>query len=294
MSWLVLLPVRADAAEAGVLVLGKISDDPKGDYEQLKPLLDYIVPRLADVGVREGRIVMAKDVPQMASYLRRGRVDWVSESAGNAMLLARRAGARPALMGERGGAGRQHSVFFARRDSGIASLEDLRGRRVAFEHPSSTGGYLLPAAGLLDQGLQLEILQSAADPIGPEATGYLFARSPLNTATWVHQRLVDVGVLSHLDWDNPQQLPSRFRRDFVIIGRTTDHPAAVELLRGDLDPRIAKRLADVLLAAAADPDAAEALLRFFNTTGFAPLDAGSQRSLDEVARSVARVREALE
>ena len=32
--------------------------------------------------IREGRILMARDVQQMNSYLRRGRVDWVTETPG--------------------------------------------------------------------------------------------------------------------------------------------------------------------------------------------------------------------
>src|SRR5690606_41327032 len=39
-------PVAAN--DPHVLVLGRVSDDPKAHYEQLKPLLDYIVPRMAD------------------------------------------------------------------------------------------------------------------------------------------------------------------------------------------------------------------------------------------------------
>ena len=81
------------AVDAHVLVLGRISDDPMSHYEQLKPLLDYVVPRMESVGIREGRILMAKDAQQMASYIRRGRVDWITETAGSGMLLAERAGA---------------------------------------------------------------------------------------------------------------------------------------------------------------------------------------------------------
>ncbi|MFX4073827.1 hypothetical protein, partial [Enterococcus faecalis] len=75
------------AAPSSVLVLGRISDDPATHYDQLKPLLDYVVPRMREVGIRSGEILMAPDARQMASYLRRGRVDWVSETAGAAMLL---------------------------------------------------------------------------------------------------------------------------------------------------------------------------------------------------------------
>ena len=93
----------ARAADPHVLVLGRISDDPKAHYEQLKPLLDYIVPRMADVGITEGRILMAGDLQQMTSYLRRGRVDWVTETSANAMRLQERAGATPILLTERDG-----------------------------------------------------------------------------------------------------------------------------------------------------------------------------------------------
>ena len=86
-----LQPVVVGAVDRSVLVLGRISDDPKAHYEQLKPLLDYVVPRMRAVGIVEGRILMAKDAQQMGSYLRRGRVDWVTETAGTAMALGQRA-----------------------------------------------------------------------------------------------------------------------------------------------------------------------------------------------------------
>lgn len=281
---------RARAGDPGVLVLGRISDDPKAHYEQLKPLLDYVVPRMADVGIREGRILMAKDPQQMASYLRRGRVDWVSETAGTAVLLQQRAHAKPLLLTERDGTSQYHSLFFARRDSGLRSLADLRGHSVAFQRPTSTSAYFVPAAELLRRGLSLELLLSPTDRLDSGVVGYLFARSELNISTWVHKRLVDVGVMSNLDWDNPRRMPSAFRRDLVVIGRTDDYPRALELVRGDLDGKIEARLRQVLSDAATDPDASEALLRFFKTTRFLPIDPASKGALDHLASGVARVR----
>ncbi len=285
------LPIgNAYAGDPGVLVLGRISDDPKAHYEQLKPLLDYVVPRMADVGIREGRILMAKDPQQMASYLRRGRVDWVSETAGTAVLLQQRAGAKPLLLTERDGTSQYHSVFFARRDSGIGALGDLRGHSVAFQRPSSTSAYFAPAAELLQRGMSLELLLSPSDRLDSSMVGYLFARSELNIATWVHKRLVDAGVMSNLDWENPRRMPSAFRRDLVLIGKTQDYPRALELVRGDLDEKVAARLHRVLSDAAADPDASEALLRFFSTTQFLPIDTKSKAALEHMAAGVARVR----
>ena len=288
-------PLRAASPDdPHVLVIGRISDNPKAHYEQLKPLLDYVVPRMADVGIREGRILMAHDAQQMRSYLRRGRVDWVTETAGTAMMLANGAGAKPLLLTERDGVSRYATVFFARRDSGIGSLADLRGRAVAFQNPYSTSAYYVPATELVDAGLKLEILLSPADRPARDTVGYLFARTELNIATWVHKRLVDVGVMSNLDWENPQRVPLAFRSDLKVIHETTDYPRALEMVRGDLDPKVEARLREVLLEAAADPDAREALLQFFKTTRFLPIDPQSRDTLQYIGAGVQRIRAEVE
>lgn len=282
------------AGDERVLVLGRISDDPKAHYEQLKPLLDYVVPRMRDVGITEGRILMARDAQQMTSYLRRGRVDWVTETAGTGMQLQQRAGARALLLTERGGVSRYHGVFFVRRDSGLERLSDLEGRTIAFQNTASTSAYFAPATALLDAGQRLEILLSPMDRPSADAVGYVFARSELNIAAWVHKRLVDAGVVSNLDWDDVRRMPPAFRRDFRVIHETQDFPRALEMVRGDLDPKIEARLREVLLEAAQDPAAREALSVFFRTTRFLPVDPASQQALDDLRRGVTRVREQLE
>ncbi len=291
----ILAPLQAAIAnDAHVLVLGRISDDPKAHYEQLKPLLDYVVPRMAGVGIREGRILMARDAQQMNSYLRRGRVDWVTETAAMGTQLQHRGSARPLLLTERDGVSRYRTVFFARRDSGIDSLADLRGRSIAFQNPFSTSAYYVPASELLDQGLRLEILLSPMDRPASGTVGYLFARSELNISTWVHKRLVDVGVMSNLDWQNPQRVPLAFRKDFIVIRETQEYPRAVEMVRSNLDPKVEARLREVLIEAAGDPDAREALLRFFKTTRFLPIDATAEQALEHLGTGVQRIRAEVE
>jgi phosphonate transport system substrate-binding protein len=307
------IPARA-AGDPHVLVLGCVSDDPKTDYELLKPLLDYVVPRMAGVGIHAGRILMARDVQQMGSYLRRGRVDWVTGSAATGVLLQARAGASPLLLTERNGVTRDHAVFFVRRDSGIVSLQDLRGRSVAFQDDWSTGAWFVPATQLLQQGLSLQAmpmqvmsqksmsqkdmsLKSMAPPADrPDDTsvGYVFARSELNIATWVHKRLVDAGTISSLDWHNPQRMPPTWRSEFKIIDESPEYPLALEMVRGDLDASVRARLHDVLIEAAGDPDAGEALLQFSSTTRFLPIDAATQEALRHVRDGIARVHAEVE
>ncbi len=290
-----LVPSAAAADDQRhILVLGRISDDPRTHYEQLKPLLDYVVPRMADVGIREGRVLMARDAQQMASYLRRGQVDWVTETAGSAMLLQQRGNARPLLLTERDGASRYRSVLFVRRDSGLTSLEDLRGRSVAFQNNASTSAYFLPTIELLRRRLPLSLLLSHMDKPSDQSVGYVFARSERNIGAWVHKRLVDAGAMSDIDWNNPARLPNSFRKDLEVIHISEPVPRALEMVRGDLDPQIQARLREVLIEAAGDPQAREALQYFFRTTRFMPIDDETLRVLERLRKGVVMVRTEVE
>src|SRR5690606_13862782 len=289
-----LLCGQVAAGEPGVLVLGRISDDPAAHYDQLKPLLDYVVPRMRDVGIREGRVLMARDARQMESYMRRGRVDWVTETSASAMILQARARARPPLLTERSGVEAYHTVFIARRDSGINSLADLRGRSIAFQNPTSTSAYFVPAMELIALGLPMEILLSPFDRPVEGSVGYLFARSEFNISTWVHKGLVDAGAFSNQDWESMLRMPESYRRDLVAFHATDEYPRGLEMVRGDLSPAVAQRLRVVLAGAANDPAASEALQRFFGTTRFLPIDGDTRRSLDVLSSGVARVAAVLE
>ena len=287
-------PASASVSDDGVLVIGRISDDPRRNYEQLKSLLDYVVPRLASVGIREGRVLMARDAQQMASYLRRGRVDWVTETAGMGVNLADRTGAKVLLVTERDGVSSYHSVVFVRRDSGISSIEDLRGRSIGLQNPSSTSAYFAPSADLLGAGLKMELLLSPLDRPSSDSVGYLFAQSENNISTWVHKRLVDAGAYSNLDWGNLHRLPLAYRNDLLVIHETASFPRGVEVVRGDLDPRVESALRAVLLGANDDPEGREPLLRFFGTSQFLPVDPSIQTSLEVLRVGVKRVRAELE
>lgn len=286
-----LTPLKLARAEdsSKALVLGRVSDDPKAQYEPTKALLDYVVARMGNVGIREGRILMARDALQMASYLRRGRVDWVAETAGGAMLLQRRAGAEPFLISDRNGVRRYHTVYFARRDGDVKSIDDLRGHRIAFQNRTSTSAYFIPSMEILDRGMPMEILGSPFDPPVSNSVGYVFARTERNIATWVHKGLVDVGAVSNLDWTNPTHVPEFFKSDFVVLRESAEVPRGVEVVRKDLDPAVRARLREVLLAMKDDPAAVGLLDRFHLSMRFYDLDERDRRDLKRLRKGIATI-----
>jgi len=293
MATSALLPAVA-LADPHVLVLGCVSDDPKSDYEQLKPLLDYIVPRMADVGIREGRVLMARDMQQMGSYLRRGRVDWVTGSVTTGLQLQARARAVPLLVTERNGLSHDRTVFFARRDSAITSLRDLRGHSIAFRDTASPGAYFVPAMQLLQQDMSLQRLLSPMDHADGRSVGFVIGGSELNVVTWVSHGLVDAGAMGQARFDDASTTPTAVREGFRVIGTSAAYPLALEVSRADLDARVRAKLRELLVHAAADPDAREALLQFSATTRFLPIDAADEATLASLRAGIARVRAEVE
>jgi len=280
--------------DAGVLVLGRASDDPAMHYDRLKPMLDYVVDRMGDLGIRQGRVLMARDGAAMASYLRQGRVDWVTETAGAALGLIERGDAMPLALSWRGGDQRYFSVFIARRDSGITSLDDLAGRTIAFQHPMSTSAYLVPAGVLLDHNLSMAALLSPLDRPADNQVGYAFTGAEANSVAWVHQRLVDVAAVSNQNYQDLVEPVPDYSSSLAIIGRSPDYPRALELVRGDLPAAIRSRLLEVLLSASGDPDAADALASFFRTDRFSSFTPEIAGQLETLAPMVNRVRQELQ
>ncbi len=289
-----VLAAQTAAPREEVLVLGRISDDPRRDYEGLKPLLDYVVARMGDVGIHEGRILMARDTAQMAGYLRRQRVDWATDTAATATEYQRRGVADAVLVADRGGVFGYHSVVFTWRGSGISTLADLKGRSIAFQNITSTSGFVLPAAQMLRNGLELEVLLSPDDRPHPDNVGYVFAGKEENLAVWVQKRIVDAGAFSNLDWGRLSQLPASFRDELQIVHESHPAPRGLELVAHGLAPQVRSKLVQVLLQAGEDPQAREPLQHYFGVTHFAPVDATMQRDLDRIGADVELVRQRLE
>ncbi|HQW81338.1 MAG: phosphate/phosphite/phosphonate ABC transporter substrate-binding protein [Rhodanobacteraceae bacterium] len=294
LAAIIAMPSTADIQHPDRIVIGRITDNPRVDYVRLKRLLDVVVPKLSGHGIREGAVLLARDPQQMAGYLRRGRVDWVTETPAMAAELENRSGAHAFLRALREDRNVYRSLVFVRRDSGIRSLADLRGKRLALQTRSSTSAFYLPLITLLGAGLPLTELGKPDDYPAANEVGFLLARSELNIAIWVHKGLADAGAFSNLDWDNPRRMPPSFREDFRVIAESDSVPRAIELVRGDLPPVLTDALRDVLLVIDRDPTAGEAMRGYFDTARFEAIDAQTRRALSALNARILPLRRELE
>ena len=271
-------------AGAGTLVIGRVSDNPRKHYKTLKPILDYVVSHLKDLGITKGSVVLAKNKEEMIKLLKEGKVDWVTKGAFQAILYSREAGAEIILRRWRKGVPTYYTVIFTRKDSGINSLNDLKGKKIAFEDPGSTSAYFVPVAVLRRAGLELVELSSPREKSPADKVGYAFAGGELNISTWVYKGLTDAGAYHNQNWEDPKDNPDAMKKDLEIVYRSKPLPRMIEVVRGDLDPRIKRRIKEVLLKAHEDPAAQEALKSYAKTAKFDEFKGEAKKGLEEARR----------
>ena len=89
-------------------------------------------------------------------------------------------------------------IIIVSKESGISELSNLRGRKIAFEDPGSTSGFLLPYAALVNGGLTLRRVTSPRSTVATGEIGYVFAEEELNIAGWVVRGIVAAGAMSEV------------------------------------------------------------------------------------------------
>jgi phosphonate transport system substrate-binding protein len=158
--------------------------------------------------------------------------------------------------------------LFARKDAAIITLQDLRGKKIAYENRGSTTSFYVPIGTLLKVGIEMAELSSPREKVLPNKAGYVFAGDELNVTTWVHRRIVDAGAYHNQDWETPETNPDAMKQDLKIFHQSKPFPRMVEVVRQDLDPKIKNRLKEILLKAHEDPAAKEVLNSYHKSTKF--------------------------
>jgi phosphonate transport system substrate-binding protein len=250
---------------AAPIIIGSIHFEPAAEIKRFWPLARYLANQLQSAGIDHGRVVVAKSVFEMAAFLREGKVDLYIDSPFTSVAVSRLSGSKFLLRRWKKGVGEYHTVIFARKDSGISRLEDLRGKKIAFEEPSSSSGYLLPKMILVEQGLKLVPKQAATDAVEPDEVGYVFSYDDESTMVWVLRRQVFAGAT-----DNHHFLGQAKGNleNLTIISETFSMPRHVVSYRADLPYKLVERLKEILLQMDQQEEGKKVLQEFEKTTKF--------------------------
>lgn len=282
----VILASSLDVRAGNVLVLGRPASQIQKEYQRLLPIAAYLGTRLGRFGFTGGDVMVAgmNTVEEAIGMVRDGKLDLVFETPYSAMKIVSETGAVPLMTMVRDGLSQYGGCIFVRKDSGIDSLEGLRGKVVAFEDAGSTSGYHLPMAAMRAHGLNMVPLASPDHPLPAGATGYVFAQSELNISSWVFFRKVAAGAYSEANWNSQDDNPAAFREKMRILHETAKVPRMIVLARQGLSPALESEIVRLLLSMPDDPAGREAL-QGYGISGFKPVE-DRARFLRDLKRSL--------
>jgi len=146
-----------------------------------------------------------------------------------------------------------HGVIFVRKDSGIHTVRQMRGKRLALVARATTTGYLFPSIFLKRAGVR-----------NPETffKEIYYAGSHEETIDDVLDRKADVGASKNTVYNRFAAEDPRIGRDLVILGKSDDVPENALALRQDIEDSVKRKLVDALIAMHADPEGAKVLQAF--------------------------------
>jgi phosphonate transport system substrate-binding protein len=257
---------------------GVVAEEPNEPDRMLnayQEMLARLRGRLAPEGVAVGDLVIARDVDDLSQRLVRGDVDFVIETVFPTLVLQERSRSlEPSLVVVRRGRREYRSVFFARRESPIRSLADLRGRTLVLQALRSTSAFALPKAELTRAGLNLV---PADDPqAGRDDVRYVLALAEINQPIWVLRGKGDAGAFNEGDW---AALPEKIRSQLRIFHETRPIVRGLLSFRPRLDARVRKEVEAALLELDADEAGRAALDQASGLTRFERLTAADRREL---------------
>ncbi|WP_313756722.1 phosphate/phosphite/phosphonate ABC transporter substrate-binding protein [Tissierella sp.] len=155
------------------------------------------------------------------------------------------------------GEAKYRSQFLVRKDGGIKSFSDIKGKKVAFVDPSSTSGYLFPGAHLIKEGIDLEMDMEYIYAGGHDKALQLLLNGDVNVATTF------VDARDRYKEDFPEAMEKT-----EVLGYTDYIPNISVTVRGDMDKEMQENIKNALLNVAKSEEGAKLLKDLFNMYGF--------------------------
>ena len=238
--------------------------------EDLKPISDYLTERL---GVKVEAFT-ASNYIGVVEGLGSGSVDFGIIPPFSSLLAKKQSNAKPILTskGKTGKPG-YTAELYVRKDSGIKSLQDVKGKKVAFVDPSSSSGYIYPGAMLVNAGLNLD-----------KDISYQFSGGHDKSLQLLLNKDVDViatfdGVEDRYAKDFPQA-----KTDIQKLASSDMIPGVMVTTSGKMDKELQEKLEKALRDIEKDPKMKEMFTKMFSITGFTDVDQDAYKKVEATAK----------
>ena len=201
----------------------------------------------------------------MGELMRQGKVDVFIDSPMPTIGVNHIGGGHAILRRWKGGVGEYRSAVFALSESAITSVADLRGKKLAFEQPFSSTGYILPRIIFERLGESLSPLETASSTAPVGKISYVFSGDDENTMECVLRGRVDAGAMSH---NNVEKYAKTSLSKLKIIWESPPVPRHLVSVRSDLAPNVVADISRTLTEMDKDNDGNAILANFEKTEKF--------------------------
>jgi phosphonate transport system substrate-binding protein len=221
------------------------------------------------------RVTVASDYAAVIEALRNRTADLAFVHPGGYVLASREARARIVARNVWHGKSSFTSRIYVRKDSGMRTLEELRGKTIAFVDPSSSSGYIYPMVMLIQRGLVKnrdpktffrEVVYAGAHDAA--------MRALLNG---------HVDAIASFDMAREQYLTDPAEREKIaFVAETAPIPEAGIAARDGMDPAVFAKVRAALIQMRG-PTYAALLKRVYDIDGF---EAADDRDYDPVRAAI--------
>jgi phosphonate transport system substrate-binding protein len=238
------------------------AEDAQQVIRNAQPLVEILQKRLG----MEVQPFVATDYTGVVEALRTGKLDIAFLTPASYVLAKNEANVRVALKSERKGSPFYYAAIITRADSGIKSLEDLRGKVFAFGDPVSTSANVFPRKMLHQKGI---------DPVR-DFKQILYSGGHDATVLAVLNRKVDAGATYANSTDGFDTAWVRYLKNpddvkkIRAIAYSEPIPADNLVFGGNLDDRLSKQIEEVFIELSRDPQGKKMLRDLYQIDGFVP------------------------
>jgi phosphonate transport system substrate-binding protein len=231
--------------------------NPQQVMQDTKAVAAYLEPF---VGVPIKSFVTL-DYGSAVEAMRGGQADLAFVDPLAFMMAHEQIGAKPLLLEVySSGKPTYHSSIWVRKDSGIKTLADLKGKTIAFADQIDMSGHLLPREIFVREGLL------TAKPTQDFFKQIYFSGGDEQAVRSVLNKFVDAAGVSQYAF---MLLRPEERDQVTAIAHSISSPAHLVMARKDLDPKISERFKQALLALeSANPEDKLILGKLYGVQGF--------------------------